>query len=130
MMKLKGVHHIAIICGDYAQSKDFYTRILGLEILQEVYRESRDSYKLDLALEGRYIIELFSFPEPPERLSRPEAKGLRHLAFGVGDIEEAARYLKAEGLCVEDIRMDQLTGRRFLFFQDPDGLPLELYEVD
>lgn len=126
---LEDIHHIAIICRDYTASKDFYTRILGLEILQEVYREERDSYKLDLALHGRYVIELFSFPDPPPRPSRPEACGLRHLAFSVRDIEAEIRRLTAMGIPCEAIRTDPHTGQRFTFFEDPDQLPLELYEI-
>ena len=123
------IHHIAIICSDYAISKDFYTRVLGLEILAEVYREERKSYKLDLAVNGLYQIELFSFEHPAERPSRPEAKGLRHLAFEVSDIEEVIARLNGDGVVTENIRVDEFTGKRFTFFTDPDGLPLELYEV-
>ncbi|MEO0899731.1 MAG: VOC family protein [Bacteroidota bacterium] len=126
---LKGIHHIAIICSDYAVSKDFYVNKLGLEVIQEVYREHRDSYKLDLALDGHYVIELFSFPQPPPRVSRPEARGLRHLAFRVEDIEAAVQQLNSHGIETEDIRIDEYTGKRFTFFADPDDLPLELYEV-
>ncbi|WP_286748334.1 VOC family protein [Roseivirga sp. UBA1976] len=128
-MKLKKVHHIAIICSNYSKSKQFYTEILGLKIIREVYREERQSYKLDLALNGEYIIELFSFPNPPARPSRPEAQGLRHLAFEVENIEEAVDSLKLKGVITEPIRTDEYTGKRFTFFTDPDGLPLELYEV-
>ena len=126
---LLGVHHIAIICADYARSRAFYTEALGLEIIREVHRTERDSYKLDLALNGQYIIELFSFPNPPPRPSRPEAQGLRHLAFAVDDVEAAIRRLEAHGVACEPVRVDEFTGRRFTFFSDPDGLPLELYEV-
>ncbi|MFC6859721.1 SMU1112c/YaeR family gloxylase I-like metalloprotein [Zunongwangia atlantica] len=125
---LKAVHHIAIICSDYPASKRFYTEILELEILQEVYREERDSYKLDLALNGKYIIELFSFPNRPKRSSFPEAQGLRHLAFQVDDIEKAISKLNKRGVETEDIRIDPHTGKKFTFFSDPDDLPLELYE--
>ena len=128
MIKLKNVHHIAIICADYQQSKYFYTQILGFEIIQEIHREERQSFKLDLALNGRYIVELFSFPDPPKRPSRPEATGLRHLAFGVEDLEEAVETLKEKGVEVEPIRVDEHSGKRFTFFADPDQLPLELYE--
>jgi glyoxylase I family protein len=130
MLGLKNVHHIAIICSDYTQSKYFYTEILGLNIIQEVYRNERDSYKLDLALNGQYIIELFSFPNPPSRPSRPEATGLRHLAFAVSDVAAAKEFLEGKGVEVEAIRTDSHTGRKFTFFSDPDGLPLELYEGD
>tara|TARA_B100002003_G_C14055421_1_gene508212 strand:+ start:407 stop:790 length:384 start_codon:yes stop_codon:yes gene_type:complete len=125
---LKAVHHIAIICSDYPASKRFYTEILELEILQEVYREERDSYKLDLALNGKYIIELFSFPNRPKRPSFPEAQGLRHLAFQVDDIEKAISKLNKRGVETEEIRIDPHTGKKFTFFSDPDELPLELYE--
>ena len=127
-MKLKNVHHIAIICSDYVKSKTFYTEVLGLQIIREVYREERDSYKLDLSLNGTYLIELFSFPNPPQRPSYPEAAGLRHLAFAVDDIELAVRELNDRGVRVEPIRIDTITGKKCTFFQDPDGLPLELYE--
>jgi glyoxylase I family protein len=125
---LKRVHHISIICSDYARSKAFYTEILGLDILSETYREARQSYKLDLALNGVYILELFSFPDPPERLSRPEACGLRHLAFEVDDLHVAIEQLKKKGVVTEAIRQDEHTGNHFTFFSDPDDLPIELYE--
>lgn len=125
---LNAVHHIALIVSDYRRSKFFYTEVLGLEILNEVYREERDSYKLDLGLNGQYIIELFSFPSPPPRLSRPEACGLRHLAFSVAALEEEIRRLEARGVPCEPVRVDPITGKKFTFFEDPDGLPLELYE--
>lgn len=128
-MHLQAVHHIAIICSDYEASKAFYTDLLGFTIIREVYREDRDSYKLDLALNGTYLIELFSFPEAPERASYPEARGLRHLAFEVKNIEEAVAELHQSGIQVEDIRIDPHTSKRFTFFSDPDGLPLELYEI-
>lgn len=121
------IHHIAIICSDYPVSKHFYTQILGLEVIREVYREDRDSYKLDLKA-GAVQIELFSFPDPPARLSRPEATGLRHLAFEVADLDAVAATLKARGIRSEPVRTDEFTGRRFTFFVDPDGLPIELYE--
>lgn len=129
MLGIKKVHHIAIICSDYQKSKAFYTEILGLETIREVYREDRDSYKLDLALQNQYIIELFSFPDTPQRLSRPEASGLRHLAFEVEDIEYSIDFLKSKNIKVEPIRVDEWTSKRFTFFEDPDGLPLELYEL-
>ena len=128
MLNIESVHHIAIICSNYDISKKFYTEILGLQILQEVYRADRDSYKLDLALNDNYIIELFSFPQVPARPSRPEAAGLRHLAFVVNDIHSAHSFLLQNNIYVEAIRTDEYTGKRFTFFQDPDGLPLELYE--
>ena len=128
-MKLNGVHHIAIIASDYEKSKKFYTEVLGFEVLAENYREDRDSYKLDLSLNGQYLIELFSFPNPPARLSHPESCGLRHLAFAVPDIEEAIADLKRKGVETEEIRFDTYTNNRLTFFSDPDNLPLELYEV-
>jgi glyoxylase I family protein len=129
MLNLKGIHHIAIICSNYSVSKAFYTEVLGFEILQEVYREERNSYKLDLALNGQYIIELFSFPDPAERPSYPEARGLRHLAFAVEDIEKQVALIKNLGIKTEPIRVDETSDKKFTFFTDPDGLPLELYEV-
>lgn len=127
-MSLTGVHHIAVICSDYMKSKKFYTEILMLKPLREVYREERKSYKLDLALHGNYIIELFSFPNPPQRVSKPEACGLRHLAFSVKDLDGEISRLNALGVFTEPIRIDEFTGRRFTFFSDPDDLPIELYE--
>ncbi|WP_353718153.1 VOC family protein [Dyadobacter sp. 676] len=129
MLELQAVHHIAIICSDYARSKQFYTGILGFKIEREVYREARDSYKLDLSLNGQYIIELFSFPSPPPRVSRPEACGLRHIAFKVADIEKAIAVLNTKGVFPEPIRTDEFTGKKFTFFADPDDLPIELYEI-
>lgn len=129
MLNLKGIHHIAIICSNYSVSKAFYTEVLGFEIMQEVYREERDSYKLDLALNGQYIIELFSFPDPAERPSYPEANGLRHLAFAVVDIDKQVAMLNDMGIKTEPIRVDETSDKKFTFFTDPDGLPLELYEV-
>jgi glyoxylase I family protein len=126
---LKGVHHIAIICSNYDKSKDFYTNTLGLTILREVYREQRQSYKLDLALNEEYIIELFSFPNSPARPSRPESCGLRHLAFSVNNIRESVAVLTAKGVELEPIRIDEFTQKKFTFFADPDGLPIELYEI-
>ena len=128
MLHLNKVHHIAIICSDYQRSLDFYTHVLGLRVLAEYYREERQSYKTDLALGDDYIIELFSFPSPPSRLTRPEAVGLRHLAFEVDNIDESVRELDALGINHETVRTDEYTSKRFLFFQDPDGLPIELYE--
>ena len=123
------IHHIAIICSDYQVSKKFYTEILGLQILREVYRSERDSYKLDLGIGDQYVIELFSFPNPPARPSRPESCGLRHLAFSVENIEEKRNELTGKGLICEDIRIDEFTDRKFFFTQDPDALPLEFYEA-
>ncbi|AEA43026.1 SMU1112c/YaeR family gloxylase I-like metalloprotein [Fluviicola taffensis] len=126
---LKSIHHIAIICSDYEKSKHFYTQILGFEILAENYRSERDSYKLDLLLNGVYLVELFSFPNPPNRISRPEASGLRHLAFSVADIENSMAELAQKNVSCEPIRIDDFTGKRFTFFADPDGLPIELVEI-
>ena len=126
---LQRIHHVAIICSDYETSKEFYTRVLGLAVLDENYREARRSWKLDLGLPDGGRIELFSFPDPPSRPSFPEARGLRHLAFAVDDVGAWSDYLQAQGVVVEPIRVDEYTGRRFTFFADPDGLPLEIYEV-
>ncbi|RFS24007.1 VOC family protein [Chitinophaga silvatica] len=128
-MLLHAVHHIAIICSDYERSKRFYTEVLGFTIVREVYRAERDSWKLDLALNDLYIIELFSFPDPPPRASRPEACGLRHLAFSVKDIDAAILQLTKKEIVTEPVRIDPHTGQKFTFFSDPDGLPLELYEI-
>lgn len=129
MLKINRVHHIAIICSDYQKSKQFYTDVLGFRIVREVYREERASYKLDLEINGLYQIELFSFPDPPARPSRPEAAGLRHLAFEVDDINEAIAAVQSKGVMTEPIRIDEFTGKRFTFFADPDGLPIEFYEI-
>ncbi|PXV69170.1 glyoxylase I family protein [Dysgonomonas alginatilytica] len=128
-MKFSHIHHVAIICSDYSQSKDFYTRILGFEIIHETYRAERQSYKLDLRIDNNSQIELFSFPDAPKRPSYPEAQGLRHLAFSVDNIEKAIDHLNSFDIETEPIRIDEITGKRFTFFSDPDGLPLELYEV-
>lgn len=126
---LKGIHHAAIICSNYELSKRFYTEVLHLEVIAENYREARQSYKLDLALPNGAQIELFSFPDAPERPSFPEAQGLRHLAFCVDDVQHVKSYLEGQGIEVEPIRIDEFTGKAFTFFADPDGLPLELYQV-
>jgi glyoxylase I family protein len=122
------IHHVAIICSDYEKSKNFYVEILGFSIIQETFRKERNSYKLDLKVSETEQIELFSFPNPPQRPSKPEACGLRHLAFEVNDINESISQLKTKGVEFEDIRIDEITGKKFTFFKDPDGLPLELYE--
>ena len=129
MQLLKSVHHIAIICSDYEKSKSFYTEILGFDIDREVYRKERDSYKLDLSLNGQYCIELFSFPDPPARPSRPESCGLRHIAFQVEHIDQAILYFQMKGVITEPVRVDAFTGKKFTFFADPDDLPIELYEI-
>jgi len=126
---LRSIHHVAIICSDYVVSKRFYTETLGLTVIAEHYREARRSYKLDLALADGAQLELFSFPDAPPRPSRPEAQGLRHLAFAVDDVAQCKAWLEHQGVAVEAIRLDEYTGRRFTFFADPDGLPLELYEA-
>jgi glyoxylase I family protein len=126
---LNRIHHAAIICSDFEVSKRFNTECLGLEVIAENYRAERNSYKLDLSLPDGTHIELFSCPGAPERPSYPEARGLRHLAFEVGDVEECKRKLESLGIAVEAIRIDEYTNRRFVFFADPDGLPLELYEA-
>jgi len=123
------IHHIAIICSDYQISKKFYIEVLGLNIIREVYREERQSYKLDLAIGDHYVIELFSFPDPPNRPSRPEACGLRHLAFAVENVNDQRNELIQKGLHCEEIRIDEFTGKEFFFTQDPDNLPLEFYEM-
>lgn len=123
------IHHIAIICSDYQVSKKFYTEILGLNIIREVYREARQSYKLDLAIGDDYVIELFSFPNPPKRPSRPESCGLRHLAFAVENVEEKRAELLQKGIDCEEIRLDEFTEKKFFFIADPDDLPLEFYEM-
>lgn len=125
----KSLHHIAIICSHYQNSKDFYVNKLGFKILNETYREERKSYKLDLALDGIYLIELFSFPNPPKRTNNPEASGLRHVCFAVNDIDEAIKELKLKGIECEEKRTDQLTGKEYTFFKDPDGLPIEIYKM-
>lgn len=128
MLQLNKVHHIAIICSDYERSKMFYTEVLGFTVQAETHRVARGSWKLDLALNGQYIIELFSFPDPPPRVSSPEARGLRHLAFEVDNVEKAVTVLLEKGVVPEPVRVDEFTGKKFTFFTDPDGLPLELYE--
>lgn len=127
-MNIKRLHHVAIICSDYEQSKYFYTTILGFEILNELYRKDRDSHKLDLALNGQYLIELFSFPNPPQRQTQPESTGLRHISFEVNELEQAIAYLKTKSIVTEPIRIDELTNKKFTFFKDPDNLPIEIYE--
>ncbi|HLP91468.1 MAG TPA: VOC family protein [Nostocaceae cyanobacterium] len=126
-MKITQFHHIAIICSNYEISKKFYVEILGFKIIQETFRAERKSYKLDLQV-GNSQIELFSFPHPPQRVNNPEACGLRHLAFAVADITDAVNYLKSQNIEVENIRIDEITGKKFTFFKDPDNLPLEIYE--
>lgn len=128
-MNIKGIHHVAILTDDFEKSKKFYTEILGFAIVAETYRKERKSFKLDLSINGQYQVELFSFPEFKERQSFPEAKGLRHLAFAVDNLDEAVNELISKNVILEEIRTDELTNKRFCFFYDPNGQPLELYEV-
>jgi len=130
MLGITGIHHIAILTDNYEVSRQFYTEVLGFSVINETYRNERNSYKLDLAVNGTYTIELFSFPETLERASYPEAKGLRHLAFSVDALEAARGWLIRHGVRIEDIRVDEITGKRFLFFYDPNEQPIELYEAD
>ena len=127
-MKIKKIHHVAILTDRYEESKRFYTDLLGFTIINETYREQRDSYKLDLAINGQYCIELFSFPEYKERNNFPESKGLRHLAFAVDDVEKWIDFLRSKNVNVQDVRVDEITLKKFTFFYDPNGQPLELYE--
>jgi glyoxylase I family protein len=129
MLTIRAIHHVAIICSDYQRSKDFYTRILGFTVVSEHFRAERNSWKLDLAIDEKYAIELFSFPSPPARASRPEAVGLRHLAFAVADVERAIEWLRSNKIDTEPVRIDEYTGKKFTFFSDPDNLPLEIYEA-
>ncbi|MCC3415241.1 MAG: VOC family protein [Microcoleus sp. PH2017_29_MFU_D_A] len=129
-MEIKAIHHVAIICSDYEKSKKFYVEVLGCSTIKETFRSERNSYKLDLQVgNGSAMIELFSFPHPPKRVNNPEACGLRHLAFAVEDIEASVAYLKSQQVEVEEIRLDEITEKRFTFFRDPDNLPLEIYEI-
>ena len=127
-MFINKIRHAAIICSNYEKSKDFYVNILGFKILKETYRSERKSYKLDLKIAGEYQIELFSFPDPPERITSPEARGLRHLAFEVDDIENSVKYLNEKNIVTEPIKIDIVTGKKYTFFRDPDNLPLEICE--
>lgn len=124
------IHHIAIICSNYKKSKHFYCQILQLPIINEVYRENRKSFKLDLRLSNDINLELFSFENPPKRPSFPESCGLRHLAFAVDNIILTVKYLEKNNIKCEPIRIDDITNKKFTFFQDPDNLPLEIYEID
>ena len=128
MIQINKVHHIAIISSNYDVSKKFYTQVLGFKIVQEIYRKERDSFKLDLSLNGQYLIELFSFPSPPKRVSRPESTGLRHLAFEVDDVQGSIAILAKQGVIAEPVRVDEMTKKKFTFIADPDDLPIELYE--
>jgi len=128
MLPINSIHHIAIICSDYEKAKSFYTEILGFELIREIYREARQSYKADLSVNGKYQIELFSFPHPPQRPSRPEAAGLRHLAFEVDDVSVTVQLLLQKNIIAEPIRIDETTGKQFTFIAGPDDLPIEFYE--
>ena len=128
MIKINRIHHIAVICRNYERSKEFYTNILGFTLESEVYREQRQSYKADLSLNGEYVIELFSFPDPPGRSSQPEATGLRHLAFEVDDVHRVVQVLAIQNIIAEPVRIDEFTGKQFTFIADPDLLPIEFYE--
>ncbi len=125
-LQVGGIHHVAIIAGDYARSRRFYAEVLGLRVVHETYRAERQSYKLDLQLPDGAQVELFSFPDPPARPSYPEARGLRHLALRVADLEASLRVLAAHGVAAEPVRTDPFTGAPFTFIADPDGLPIEL----
>jgi glyoxylase I family protein len=127
-MQIKGIHHVAILTDRYEESKSFYTEVLGFNIINETYRKERNSHKLDLAINGQYAIELFSFPDYKERNSFPESKGLRHLAFAVDDVEKWILFLRSKNVQVQDVRIDEITNKRFTFFYDPNDQPLELYE--
>lgn len=131
MLSIESIHHVAILTSSelYEASKLFYTEVLGFTVIEETFREERNSYKLDLALKGKYQIELFSFPDHTERASFPESKGLRHLAFAVKDVREGYDWLQEKGVRIEEIRVDTLTNKQFLFFYDPNGQPLELYQL-
>ena len=126
-MFLNRQHHIAIICSDFVKAKEFYMDKLGFELYREVYRPEVGDY-LRMLRQGDTVLELFIKPENPQRVTNPEAKGLRHLAFHVEDIEPAVAWLNGMGIETEPIREDKVNGGRFTFFKDPDGLPLELHE--
>jgi glyoxylase I family protein len=129
LVNIDRIHHVAIICSNYERSKHFYVDLLGMTIVNETYRAERDSYKLDLRIgQTDQQVELFSFPNPPVRVNKPEARGLRHLAFVVGDMDVSVKELESKGITVEPVRIDPITGDRYTFFADPDGLPLELVE--
>ena len=126
-MKLDQIHHVAIIASDYAKSRAFYVDRLGFEVIREVYRAERNDHILILRV-GDTEIELFGMPDPPARVSNPEACGLRHLAFRVADMDEAVAWLNSLGIETEPVRWDPYTNKRMTFFRDPDDLPLELHE--
>ena len=127
-MNLSAIHHIAIIVSDYPRSKDFSVNKLGFSVIRENYRPDNGDWKLDLRINDDTELEIFGVANPPARVTRPEAAGLRLLAFRVENIEKTAAELEALGIPVDPIRMDAYSGRKFTFFADPDGLPLELHE--
>lgn len=126
---LQGLHHVALIGADAERSKRFYVGVLGFRVVAENYRAARHSWKIDLEGPGGARLELFTFPDAPRRPSRPEAQGLRHLAFAVGDLDAMKAHLVACGVECEAVRLDEYTGRRFFFCADPDQLPIEFYEA-
>ncbi|WP_455795679.1 SMU1112c/YaeR family gloxylase I-like metalloprotein [Clostridium butyricum] len=126
-MNLNMIHHVAIIVSDYKKSKDFYVNLLGFKIIRENYRPERNDYKLDLKL-GECELEIFGIENSPKRVTKPEACGLRHLAFKVDSVEHTVNELNRKGIITESIRFDQYTNKKMTFFFDPDGLPLELHE--
>ena len=127
-MRLSSIHHIAIIVSDYAAAKDFYVNKLGFQVIRENYRPERRDWKLDLRISDTVGLEIFAEENPPKRVNRPEACGLRHLAFQVEDVEAAVGELAELGIPCEPVRTDTYTGKKMTFFFDPDGLPLELHE--
>ena len=127
-MELDAIHHVAIIVSDYEKSRAFYTELLGFPIIRENYRPEKRDWKLDLRLNDTTELEIFAPENPPKRVNRPEACGLRHLAFAVRDVERTVRELTERGIACEPIRKDAFTGKKMTFFFDPDGLPLELHE--
>lgn len=127
-MKLNSVHHVAIIVSDIEKAREFYVEKLGFEVIRENYRKERGDWKLDLRVDEHTELEIFVEKNPPKRVNRPEACGLRHLAFRVESVEETVKELAEMGIECEPIRTDSYTGERMTFFFDPDGLPLEIHE--
>lgn len=127
-MKLSSIHHIAIIVSDIEKARGFYADKLGFEVIQENYRKERGDWKLDLRVDAHTELEIFAEKNPPQRVNRPEACGLRHLAFRVESVEETVKELIQMGINCEPIRTDSFTGEKMTFFFDPDGLPLEIHE--
>lgn len=128
-MKIESVNHIAIICSDYEKSLKFYTEVLGCEVICEEYRAERQSRRTALAINGEYVLELFTFPNSPERPSYPEALGLRHLAFTVRDVVAVMQELDAKGVAHEPLRIDEVHREKTLFVHDPDKLPIEFVQA-